>query len=212
MIEQVEMEGQEVELEDLTVSLLPKGNISPDHLEKLLALFRAGYGNDWLGDEMFRNVRMKNVTESLELTSQNQLAAAILFDNLRILLITVHPDFQGHGLGVKLLQEAANAHPKTWISVSLDAEPVLHTVTDKRLNYVPIEDQTQIEDMLRNINGGKANPHVDMKEVEIPYLTQRLAERGIVQNKFQVFAAKAGSTHGQQYWQILFQNQPNSIS
>src|SRR3989344_4000071 len=200
------VEGQEVELQDLTVKIAKKENFSTDQLEELLELFKAGYGDDWLGDDMFRNVRMKNATEVLELTSNNQLTAAIVFDNLRILLITVHPDFQGHGLGVKLLQEAANAHFDAWISIALDAQPVLHTVTDKRLNYLPVEDQVAIESMLSQINGGKNTPKVDTKQVEVPYLTARLAEKGITQDRFTAFAAKAGSTHGQEYWQILFQN------
>lgn len=211
MIEAV-VEGQEVELPDLTVKVSPKEDFEDDQLERLLQLFKAGYGDDWLGDDMFKNVRMKNATEVLEISSNNQLAAAIVFDNLRILLITVHPDFQGHGLGVRLLQEAANAHPDAWISVSLDTQPVLHTVTNQRLNYQLVEDQVQIESMLRNINGGKNTPEVRTKEVEVPYLTKRLAERGIVKDKFTAFTAKAGSTHGAQYWQILFQNQANSTS
>lgn len=206
------VEGQEVELQDLTVKVSPKEDFSRSQLEELLEVFKAGYGDDWLGDDLFWNVRLKNATELLELRSGNQMAAAILFDNLRILQVTVHPDFQGHGLGVKLLQEAAKIHPETWISVATDAEPMLHTVTDKALDFIPVDDKDKIEALIGNINGGKNSFEVDTREIEAPYLTGRLAEKGVTRERFTAYAAKTGSTHGDQYWQFLFQNQPNSTS
>lgn len=206
MIE-ITVEGQEVELKDLTVKVSKKEDFSKNQLEELLELFKAGYGGDWLGDDIFWKVRMKNGTEVLELQSNSKITAAILFDNLRISLITVHPDFQGQGLGVRLFQEAAKAQSEAWISVATNADAVLHTVADSRLNFMPIEDKEEIEDLLKETNGSRNSFEVDTKEVEVPLLSKRLAKKGIQKEKFVAYAAKTGSTHGAQYWQILFQNQ-----
>ena len=206
MIETRIMEGEEVELTDLTAKTSLISELPREKLEELLEVFKAGYGDDWLGDDLFWNVRLKNATELLELRSENRMAAAILFDNLRILQVTVHPDFQGHGLGVKLLQEAAEVHPEAWISVALDANAVLATVADPRLNYLPVEDKDKIEELLKNINGSKGHYQVDAKEVPQTVLSEKFASKGLKKDKFIAFAAKEASTHGQGYYQILFQN------
>lgn len=206
------MDEQEMEPEDLTVRVLSKDEILQDHQQQLLELFKSGYGDDWLGDDVFWNVRMKNGTDVLELQSNNQIAAAIIFDNLRISLITVHPDFQGQGLGVRLFQEAAKAHSKAWISVATNADAVIRTITDSKLNFMPVEDKNKIEVLLGETNGSRNSSEVDIEEIEIPLLSERLAKKGIQEEKFVVYAAKTGSTHGSGYKQVLFQNQPNSTS
>lgn len=199
---------EEVEQLDLQVKLLLKDQIDPPHEGEILELFKAGYGDQWLGDDVFRNVRMVNCTRVLELYSNSHLAGAILFDYNRISQVAVHPDFRGQGLGVKLFQAAARANPGSWISVSVEAEPMLTTITDSKLNFLPVEDQDQIEALLRETNGSRDSFQVDIKEIEMPLLSQQLIKKGIIKQEFTAYAARAGSTHGQGYYQILFQSRP----
>ncbi len=207
MIGEELMEGHEVDLSSAQVKVIPKDQLSNSDQQQLLELFRAGFGDEWLGDDVFWNMRMKNCTGVLEICSDEKLAAAVLFDNLRIIQPSVHPDFQGQGLGVKLFQEAARIYPETWVSVGIDAEGMLATITSPELSYLPADDQDKIENLLQSTNGSKNSFQVDVKEVALPEVSKRLAGKGVTKDMFIAYAAKSGSAHGQGYYQILFQNQ-----
>lgn len=200
------MEEQEMEQNQLRVDVTPAQQLSSNEVNELLELLKAGYDERWISDENFRDVIIRNATELLKLYSGDKLAAALVFDNKRISDIAVHPDFQGKGLGVKLFEEAAKAHPDSWISVGIGAEAMLATITAPKLNFVPIEDRAKIEDLFRQTNRGRDNFKMEATKIAVPFLTERLADRGIAKDEFLAFV-RPGATHGSSYQQILFQNQ-----
>ncbi len=194
------------EKNDIRAEVTPKEQVSKEDLEALLGFFRRGYGERWIGDENFWNVMAKNFTELLRLYDKDQLAAALLIDTRRISDIAVNPDFQGRGLGVRLFKEAASVHPDVWISVGINAEGMLATVTDKDLHYLPVEDKQKIGDLFEHTNRAKGDHEVEVSEVEVPLLSKRLKAKNINQDRFLAFH-RVNATHGAAYRQILFQNQ-----
>lgn len=201
------MKEDEMKTNILSVKVTPKEEINPEEVASLIDFYKAGYGDRWLGEENFRNVMMQIGTQLVQIYSEGRLAAAAFFDHSRICDISVHPDFTGQGLGVKLIQEAAVAQPDAWISIGIDADGMLATITDDKLNFLPVEDKDQIEQLFRNTNRGKDNFEVGVEQVEVPIVTKRLAAKGIIKDKFTAFY-RHGATHGQVYKQLLFQNKP----
>lgn len=207
MIKEELMEGPEVDNNNVQIRLSPKEEIDSLHQDQLLRFFREGYGERWISDDNFKNVMIKNATEVLEIYSQAQIAAALLFDNKRISDVAVHPTFQGQGLGVRLFQEASKTHPDAWISVGIDAAAMLATITDSSLNFFPVDERVHIETLFKQTNRARDNFEVETSRINNPLLSERLAKKGIEKDQFTAFS-RSGATHGSTYYQILFQNQP----
>lgn len=211
MIESIRMEEAQVEAKNIQVKLLTKEQISPDQKERLLKFFEEGYGERWISGDNFNEVMIPNATQALMIESDGRLAGALLFDHQRISDISVHPDFQGQGLGERLFEEAAKACSDAWISVGINAEGMLATVTSGNLHFLPVEEKQRIEVLFAQTNRGKDNFKVEVTRVALPILHERLANKGINKDQFTAFV-RVGATHGVGYQQILFQNQSNSTS
>ena len=201
--------GEEEMDKNVRVDVVPAQSLTEEDLKKLGELLAAGYGKLWQGEENFRNAIMGNATQVLRIYAQDNLAAALTIDNSRISAIVVGPDFQGRGLGVKLFEEASKAHPDAWITVGVDpkSEAMIATLTSRRLDFMPVEDKSKIENLFRHTNQGRDHYQVEVGNREFPFLSQRLALKGIKQDTFVAYT-RSGSTHGTAYHQILFQNQP----
>ena len=206
------MEGQTGiegdEMDNVRVDITPVTQLTEDQIKELGDLLAAGYDKLWQGDGNYRNAILGNATQVLRIYDGDALAAGVTIDNSRISAIAVGPHFQGRGLGVKLFKEASKAHPDIWITVGVDpkSEGMIATLTSKKINFMPVEDKNKIEDLFRKTNQGREHYQVETESTEFPFLSQRLALKGINQNSFIAYA-RAGSTHGSVYHQILFQNQ-----
>lgn len=203
----VEVE-EEMDNNNLRIDLSRAQQLDEDELRELSKILAAGYGELWQGDENFRNAIMSNATQVLRIYDENNLVAGLTLDNSRISAIAVNPDFQGRGVGVKLFKEASRAHPGVWITVGVNpkSEAMVATLTSRRLNFMPVEDKIKIENLFRQTNQGREHYQVGTESAEFPFLSQRLALKGVKQNNFIAYA-RAGSTHGNAYHQILFQSQ-----
>lgn len=206
MVELKDTMETEMDLTGITVKITPKEEVTPPEIDELINLFQTGYGEKWNGEDYFRNVVMRNNSDIVRLFLNGTLAAASLVNIRRITDIAVHPSFQGRGLGVRLFQEAVRFRNDIWITIGVDAEAMLHTVTDQRLHFLPVEDQTVIEGLYRGINGVGDDFAVEIVEVTDPDLSERLARKGVRKDSFMVFY-RHGSVHNQNYKQILWQNQ-----
>lgn len=195
-----------MEQESVKVEVTARDRVGGEELAMLRDFFKRGYGGRWIGDENFWTVMAHNFTQLLRLYSRNQLAAALLIDTKRISDIAVDPGCRGRGLGVKLLEEAAKVYSNVWISVGIDAEGMMATITDQGLNYLPVEDKQEIETLFKDTNRARGDYQVEISEVVVPLLSDRLAAKGIVRDKFMAFS-RINATHGSVYKQILFQNQ-----
>lgn len=201
-----------MEQTDLRVKVTPASQIKPEDSDEVMELLAAAYGNygdGWMGDDVFKNARLKNATEMLRIYNGHDLAASLLFDHDRISIIAVRPDSQGQGLGVRLFEEAAKVHPNVWITVGLDSDGMIATLTSNKLNFSLVEDKLKIEDLFRATNQGRDHFKVEAEEKEIPFLSERLKEKGIYRNSFMAYS-REGGTHAANYHQIVFQNQPKS--
>lgn len=191
---------------DFKTSIIPEGQLDNSHKQNLFKFLKEGYGDRWISDSNFWDVMIRNCTQVLEISSSNQLAAVALMDYHRISDIAVNPNFRGQGLGVKLFQEAAKTDPDVWISIEIDASEMLATITDQRLNFLPIGNKDKIENLFRETNRARDNYQVEITEIEQPLVSKRLANKGTSQNRLAAFN-RVNATHGASYLQILFQNQ-----
>jgi ribosomal protein S18 acetylase RimI-like enzyme len=206
----MEDQGTREEMEnEVKAAISPTQQVSESDLKQLSKILESGYGPLWQGEENYRNAILGNSTQILRIYDGDSLAAGLTIDNSRISSIAVDPNFQGKGLGVKLFEEASKAIPDVWISVGVTpkSEGMIATLTSKKLNFMPVEDKGRIEDLFKNTNQGKDRYAVDVTRVEFPLLSQRLEAKGIKQDAFVAYS-RAGSTHGADYSQIIFQNQP----
>lgn len=201
------MEGGEMEPSDVRVELTPANQIQPEDSDEAMELFRVGYGERWQGEDNYRNAILNNATELLRIYADNNLAASITLDHQRITAIAVHPDFRGRGLGIRLFEEAAKAHPDVWIGVAIDAEEMMATLTSSDLNFAPVEDKARIESLYRATNQGRKS-EIEIEERRIPFLSERLSKKGIIHQDAFTTYTREGGTHGTSYRQVLFQNQP----
>lgn len=209
MVELEDTMETEMDPTGITVKVTPKEEVTTKELEEIIDVLRAGYGEEWISDDHFRDVPMKYATHYLRLFAGDDLAATLSIHDNRITQVAVHPNFQGQGLGIKLFQEAAKFRQDMWITVDIKAEGMIATITDSRLNYFPVEDQDQIEDLFKNLSGDAVGDSykVEVERIEHPFLSQRLAKKGIKQEKFSAYY-RPGALHGSEYKQILWQNQP----
>ncbi len=191
---------------NLKVQVFPKEQITEEQLKEFIAFFKDGYGDRWVSEDHFRNVVMKNSTELLTVRDGEELVASFNFDNHRITDIAVSPTHRGEGLGVRLFQEAANHNPEAWITIGVDADAMLSTVTSKELNFVPVEDKDQMEGLFRQCNGTRENYQVGIEEVQLPMVMRRLKEKGIEHSDTFLTSYRGKSLHGPAYKQIIFQN------
>ena len=200
------MEGEEVEQADVRAELTPADQIQPKDSDEVIELLKVGYGERWQGEDNYRTAILNNATELLRIYVEDVLAASLFLDHSRITAIAVHPDMRGRGLGVRLFEEAAKAQPDVWISAGIDAEEMMATLTNAKLNFLPINDQAEIEALYRTTNQGRNAFEVEVETREIPFLTERLERKAIHQDKFTTYT-RAGGTHKTVYRQVLFQNQ-----
>ncbi|MEK7559154.1 MAG: GNAT family N-acetyltransferase [Patescibacteria group bacterium] len=187
------------------VEVTTASQIRPEDSDEAMRLFKIGYAERWQGEENYKNNIINNATELLRLYEDDSLAASITLDNGRITCIAVHPDFRGQGLGKKLFEEAAKVNPDVWIGVTVNATGMMATLTTEGLNYLPIDNKDKIENLYRMTNQGH-NSRVMTQSMEIPFLSERLKEKGIDKNTFTAYT-REGGTHGLDYRQVLFQNQ-----
>ena len=197
--------GEEMEQADVKVEVTPASQIQPQDSDEAMELFKIGYAERWQGEDNYRNNILNNATELLRIYKGGNLAASITLDHGRISCIAVHPDFRGQGLGIKLFEEAAKVYPNAWIGVAIDAEEMMATLTSDSLNYSLVDDKNKIEGLYRMTNQGR-NSVVTANSMELPFLSQRLGEKGIDRSVFATYT-REGGTHGGGYRQVLFQNQ-----
>lgn len=199
------------EMEKISVQprWVSREQVTDQEINRLIAVYKSGYGPKWISEEHFRSTVIKNTSEILELVTGEDVAAAINVNNKRITDIAVNPKFQGQGLGVRLFEEAAKHIPEVWISVGIDpkAEGMMATVTDPRLSFLPVGDKTTIESLFKGLNGVESDLIIGTDRVKHKFLTGRLVGKGITQEEFIAFY-RPNSLHGVGYEQILFQNQP----
>lgn len=186
---------------------ITKKDISGRDINNLIYVYKLGYGAKWISEEHFREVVMRNTSEVLELLIDNNVAAALNVNNKRITDIAVDPKFQGQGFGVRLLLESTGHIPGVWISVGIDlkAEGMIATVTDQKLNFLPVENKAKIEGLFRELNGVEPGLIIGTDTTRHDLLSKRLEKRGIDQEEFLVFF-RPNSLHGAGYRQILFQS------
>jgi len=206
---QNDTEVEEMDNNNLRTDLSSAQQLEDGEINELSKLFKIGYGELWQGDHNFRSVIMRNATQVLRIYSEDNLAAGLVLDNSRITVIAVNPDFQAQGLGVKLFAEASKACPDVWITVGMDikSEAMIATLTSRRLNFMPVEDKSKIEHLFQQTNQGRDHYRVEVEDREVPFLSQRLALKGVKQDTFGAYT-RSGATHNTAYQQILFQNQP----
>lgn len=197
--------AEEMEQTDTRVQVTPASQIQPQDVDETMEFFRIGYAGRWQGEDNYRRNILNNATELLRIYKGEKLAASITLDNGRISCIAVNPDFRGEGLGTKLFEEAARVYPHVWIGVAVDAEEMMATLTTDSLNYLPVDDRDKIEELYRMTNQGR-NSVVTAQSTEIPFLSQRLKEKGIERRTFTTYT-REGGTHGSTYRQVLLQNQ-----
>ncbi len=121
---------------------------------KVTQLFAEGYKEKWM-DKAFQGQNLPNTDTIAFLESGTDLLAVATLNRRRITAISA---MQGNG--VFLLSEIAGLFPydtPPWITVDINAKPMINTVMSKRLKSKIVLDSREVEHLYANLNGVDTN-------------------------------------------------------
>lgn len=122
---------------------------------KVTQLFAEGYQYKWMGRKAFRDQNLPNTDTVVTINRGEDLLAAATLNERRITAVSA---MQGNG--VFLLSEIAGLFPydtPPWITVDINARPMINTVMSKRLSSKIVVDSMETELLYANLKGVDIN-------------------------------------------------------